>query len=107
MVGQGENLGRAAVVGLDADLARAGKSLGERQHVFEIRAAPGIDALILVADGAPVRLAAHLRRLEASCAAVGLQVAHVVYDQDRACQQPHWHSARKRLPRKRLHLHEV
>src|SRR6202030_2852671 len=40
-------------------------------------------------------------------AAVGLEVAHVVDDEDRTREQADWHGAHERLPGKLLHLHEV
>ena len=50
-VGEGEDLRRRAVVGLDAVDDGAGVTLGERHDVFKIGAAPRVDALGVVADG--------------------------------------------------------
>jgi hypothetical protein len=50
-VGEGEDLGRRAVVGLDAVDDGARVAVGERHDVLEIRAAPRVDALGVVAHG--------------------------------------------------------
>jgi hypothetical protein len=50
-VGEGEDLGRGAVVGLDAVDDRALVPVGERHDVLEVGAAPRVDALRVVAHG--------------------------------------------------------
>ncbi len=50
-VGEAEDLGRGAVVGLDAVDDRALVPVGERHDVLEVGAAPRVDALGVVAHG--------------------------------------------------------
>ena len=53
-VGCGENVGRRAVVLLQADDLRAGEVAFEAQDVGDFGAAPGIDRLVVVADAAQI-----------------------------------------------------
>ena len=52
--GDGENVPRRSIVSLKPDHRCAGKILLEAQDVFDIRAAPGVDRLIVVADTAQI-----------------------------------------------------
>ncbi len=56
-VGDVEDFRRAAVIGFDLENLRAGITLGEFEDVREIRAAPGVDALGVVADHRDVVMA--------------------------------------------------
>ena len=49
-VGKGQNRWRRAIIGLDAVDLRAGMPVGKGNDVLEVCAAPGIDALRVVAD---------------------------------------------------------
>jgi hypothetical protein len=57
LVGEGQDLRGRAVVGVDRVDQRAGVALGERDDVLPVRAAPGVDALGVVADGHDLVLA--------------------------------------------------
>ena len=50
-VGEGEDLGSRAVVGLDAVDDGAGVAVGKREDVFDVGSAPRVNALRIVADG--------------------------------------------------------
>src|ERR1700722_406844 len=50
----GEDVAGGAVVAFEADDLRAGKVVVETQDVVDLRAAPAIDRLIVVADAADV-----------------------------------------------------
>ncbi len=66
--GGAENVAGGAVVALQPDHLGAGKILLEAQDVVDLRAAPAIDRLVVVADAADVRrsVLAHARSLRAS-----------------------------------------
>ena len=65
---------RGAVVLLEADDAGVGKVLFELEDVADVGAAPGVDALILVADGADVFVLAGEELHELVLRAVGVLV---------------------------------
>ena len=50
----GKDVPRRSIVSLEPDHLRAGKILLEAQDVFDVRAAPGVDRLIVVADTAQI-----------------------------------------------------
>ena len=52
--GGGQDMAGAAVVSLEADDLRAGKIMIEAQDVIDLRAAPAIDRLVVIADAADV-----------------------------------------------------
>ena len=61
MRGGGEDVAGGAVIALEADDFCAGKIVVEAQDVVDLRAAPAIDRLVVVADAADV-LEGSLRR---------------------------------------------
>ena len=54
LVGRVQNIGRAAVILLQLDHRRVGKVLFKIQNVADIRAAPAIDGLVVIAHHAQV-----------------------------------------------------
>ncbi len=54
MRGGGEDMAGRAIIALEANDFRAGEILFEAQDVVDLRAAPAIDRLVVVADAADV-----------------------------------------------------
>ncbi len=77
--GGAEDVGGGAVVALEPDDLGAGKILLEAQDVVDLRAAPAIDRLVVVADAADVRricaVFAHAQRASACWLRAGRAMA--------------------------------